>query len=216
VVSVRASLFIVLLLAATSSAAFELTLDRRAIEQAIGIGKSHIERDRVQLHAAYRLAVSRAPIDYIDVVTPFRRVVLAAEVSAQTGDRSFGQRQALELLAVAPGQVDFWIELTFHPLNVYVGVPEYEVVLVAGDGTAIRPRNLDRVPRFGPRIQGPPLPYPAPIGGLIQRRSEPMLGGTVIASFDGRLLDQAAAYDVVVSEEGKEIAKARVPLSAMR
>jgi hypothetical protein len=200
----------------TAVAALELTLDRRAIEQAIDIGKSQIDRDRARFHASHRLNVGRGSVDYIDVVTPFRRVVLAAQLSAQIGDRSFGQRQALELLAVSPGQVDFWIELTFHPLNVYVGVPDYAVRLIATDGTVIQPLGLDRVPRFGPRVDGGPLPYPAPSGAIIPRRSEPMLGGTAIASFDGRLLDPAAAYDVVVSEEGKEIARARVELSKLR
>jgi hypothetical protein len=175
-VSIRAPLSIFTLLAVASAAAFELTLDRRAIEQAIDIGKSHIERDRVQFHAAYRVAVNQGPVDYVDIVTPFRRVELAAELSAQTGDRSFGQRRALELLDVSPGQIDFWIELTFHPLNVYVGLPEYDVTLVASDRRVIRSRHLDRVPRFGPRVQGTPLPYPAPAGALFKGRSEPMLG----------------------------------------
>jgi hypothetical protein len=38
----------------------------------------------------------------------------------------------------------------------------------------------------------------------------------VIASFDGRLLDPAAVYELVVLEEKKEIARTGVALSKLR
>jgi hypothetical protein len=43
-----------------------------------------------------------------------------------------------------------------------------------------------------------------------------MLGGTVIASFDATRLDGRARYDVVVSERGKELARATVDLASLR
>jgi hypothetical protein len=214
-VIVRTALLLFLVAASTAAGAVELLLDRRGIEQAIFIGQSRVDQDHARFHAPYRLAVGRAPVDYVDVVTPFRRVVLAAERRMRLGDRSFGQRQALELMAAAPEQLDLLIELTFHPMNAYVGVPDYEVTLTPPGGQPVRPRALDRVPRFGPRVDGTPVPTPAQPGAPIPRGSEPMLGGTVIASFDGRPL-AATAYDVMVWEKGKEIARARLPLSAIR
>ena len=202
-----------LLLLSASAAAVELTLDRQLIDQALAIGQSRVERDHRRFHLPYRLPVNAPPVDYIDVVTPFRRIVLEAEQRTRAGDRSFGQRQALEMAVVAGGRIDMLIELTFHPLNAYVGVPGYEVELRSASGPPVRPRTHDRVPRFGPRVDGTSLPAP---GGIIPRGSEPMLGGTVIASFDARQLSPAADYDVVVLDNGKEIAKARLRLGGMR
>ena len=71
--------------------------------------------------------------------------------------------EALDLLAAAPDQIDFYVELTFHPLNTYIGVPAYDVRLLrsAAGAAAIDPRTLERFPRYGARVEGLPLPYPA-------------------------------------------------------
>jgi hypothetical protein len=43
-----------------------------------------------------------------------------------------------------------------------------------------------------------------------------VLGGTVIASFDGNALDPNGVYDVVVSEPGKEGVRTRLDLRTVR
>jgi hypothetical protein len=208
---------LVLLAAVASSTtliAIEFTLDRRGIEQAIYLGQgSEAERERAQ--RPYRLAINRPPLDYIDVVTPFRRLLLFTEQRRRIGDRSVGQRQAMELLNEAPGQIDLWVEFTFHPLNTYVGVPNYEVVLMTPTGTAIKPKALDRIPRFGPRTDTTPLPYPRQPGRLVVGAGQPMLSGTVAVSFDEMQLTNSV-YDVVVSEAGKELGRARLALPQLR
>jgi hypothetical protein len=198
----------------TTLFAVEFTLDRRGIEQAIYIGQgSDAERERAQ--RPYRLAVNRPPLDYIDVVTPFRRLVLFTEQRRRLGNRSLGQREAIELLNEAPRQIDLWVEFTFHPMNTFVGVPGYDVVLMTPDGMAIKPKALDRVPRFGPRTDTTPLPYPRQPGRLVLGSGQPMLSGTVAVSFDGTQLTNAV-YDVVVSEAGKELGRARLALPQLR
>ena len=202
------------LVGSTTAAAVELTLDRSGIDQAIAIGQSRLERDHTRFHAPYRLTVNRAPIDYIDIITPFRRIVMTAEQRTSVGDRLFGQRQALEMLGVMPQQVDVVMELTFHPMNAYVGVPDYQVVLRPPAGPAIRPRQTDRIPRFGPRVDGTPPPTS---GTLIPGSGQPMLGGTIVASFDGGQLAPTGSYDVVVLEKGKEeIARGAVMFGVLR
>ncbi len=60
-------------------------------------------------------------MDFVDVVTPFRRVVMAAESRARQGDHRFGQRDALELLPRSTaGTSTIRAEFTFHPLNTFV------------------------------------------------------------------------------------------------
>jgi hypothetical protein len=198
------------------TAAVDVPLDPRAVTEAIAIGQSRNDRDRTRFHAPYRLPVNRSPIDYVDVVTPFRRVVLMAQSRAQIGDRSFGQRQALAMLDEGPAQIDIRVELTFHPLNTYVSVPSYQVSLVAPRGTAIEPQTVDRLPRYGARVDGLPLPLPVPGGSPLPGGSEPMLGGTVVAAFDGRSVDPLGMYEVVIEEAGQELARVRLDLATLR
>ena len=214
---VGVTLVLVSLLAAGPSAV-QLEIDAPAIQEAIAIGQSRIDGERERFHAPYRLTVATAPVDDVEVITPFRRIVLDAEGEAEIGNRAYGQRNALEALAAAPDALEFDVELTFHPLNTYIGVPDYAVALVPPGGTTPRlePQTIDRIPRYGPRVAGMPLPHPKPGGLTLNKRSGPMLGGTVVARYNARLLDVNGRYDVVVSEDGKELARARVDLRALR
>ena len=195
----------------------QVALDRRALEEAIAIGQSSIESERTRFHAPYRVLVSRPPVDYLDIVTPFRRVVLVAEMRARLGDRRFGQAEALKVLDSGPMMIGVHVELTFHPLNTYVGVPEYHVTLVSLAGNVVAPSTIDRVARFGPRMEGNRLPYPfsgsppSPPG-----RSLPLLGATIVADFDAGRLDSNFVNDIVVSEAKKEIARVKMELGGLR
>ncbi len=197
--------------------AFLAALDSQSINQAIAIGQTSIERDRREFHQPYRVVVARPPVDYIDLITPFRRVVIAAESQARQGSRRFGQRSALAILDAAPMQITLRVELTFHPQNTFVGVPDYNVALVNGSAR-VAALSIAREARFVVRTDDalPPLSQP---GGLIRgpaATSLPMLGGALVAVFDGRALSQTGSYDVVVSELGQELARARFALDALR
>jgi hypothetical protein len=202
--------------------AFDTMLDPEEIQQAIAIGQSRLAQEHDRFHSAYRVMVAKAPVDYVDVVTPFRRIVLAAEARATSGDRGFGQRQAIELVAASGHQIDIYVELSFHPLNTFVGVPEYQVALVrAGDVRAGEPLPVDRIPRYGPRVSGGLLPVPA--GPVVPGGSQPMLGGTIIAHVDGGGLEATGVYEVVLGDvvgppprPGTELARARVDFASMR
>ncbi len=199
-------------------AGFERSLDPLLIDQARAIGQSRIDASRTRFHQPYRVVVTRPPIDYIDVVTPFRRIVQLAEERARTDSGRFGQRDALVAAGDRVNLLDVVVELTFHPFNVFIGVPEYDVALSAAvPSPLILPTQIGRIPRFGARVEGAPLPSStyvplgAPGGG-----SEPILGGTIVAGFDAGRLNANGVYDVVVSEKGKELARARVNLANLR
>jgi hypothetical protein len=200
--------------------AVDLRLDPAAITQAISLGQTSVVADLTRFHQPYRLVVSRPPLDYVEVVTPFRRIVLAAQARAQAGDRRWGQRQALELDAAAPGQIDLYAELTFHPLNSLVLVPLYRISVVLPTGAVLQPRNTNRMPRYGPRVDGGLVPYtPTPIpGGAVPGRSEPMLGATIVASFDAETLVAAcrSRCDLVIEEEGKSRVQTPLVLANLR
>jgi hypothetical protein len=206
--------FVLPLLMTTSVAAFDTSLDLRAIEEAIAAGQTRTDSVRQRFHDAYRLQVGRTPVDFIEVITPFRRVALAAEERARAGDRLFRQRDALDAAAQHGQTLHLAIELTFHPLNTYVGVPPYRVALARpGEATRVEPRDLQRIPRSQPRVSGASI-SPLPPGA--QAPGQPVVGGTVLAIFDSTRLDPRGVYEVVIEEGANALARVRLDLDALR
>ena len=195
-------------------AGMDATLDLRGINEAVTLGQSRSDRDRARFHTPYRLDVNRAPVDYIELVTPFRRIVLAAESRAKTGDRLFGQRHALEILAAAPPTVEVVVELTFHPQHTFVGVPDYAIGLVERASPSIRPRETARIPRHGLRVEGSPLPDANTVA--LPGKDQPMVGGAIVARFDAQIFSRSGTYEIVIEDAGKELARARVDFAKLR
>jgi hypothetical protein len=202
-----------LVLVSPSLDAIELVLDRRAIDEAVNIGQSRIESERTRFHAPYRVRVAQPPVDWIDVITPFHRVELAAEDNARRGRRLFAQREALEILSNSPRQIDLIIEMSFHPLNTFVAVPSYVVALEDTDGVRTEPKQLGRFPRFGPRFEVPRPVFP---DGRVAGTGQPVIGGTMVAAFDGSTLDPVGRYDLTLLEGDKELVRARLDFGRMR
>ena len=206
----------VLVLFGATSRAVQTDVDLRAIEEALTLGRTGIAVERTRFHDPYRIYIAKAPVDYIEIVTPFRRIVLAAQGRAAIGDRGYGQRQALDMLATTGDQLDVYVELTFHPQNNYIGVPRYDVLLLGARGTRIGSRSLDRVSRWTPRVEGLPPPVPTQGGILSSPQGQPLLGATVIAAFDVRALDPKGRYEVVVIEAGEERGRGMIDLGRLR
>ena len=204
-----------LLCLATTSEAFDVELGPSDLTEAATLGRTGIESQRAQYHRPYRLIIGQPPLDYVDIITPFRRIVLEAEARLRAGERLFGQREALATLGERPEQVDLRLELTFHPLNTFVGVPAYDVELVSvRDGGVMVPQNVERVPRFGPRVNGLPTTSSTQAVGVVPGQTQPLLGGTIIAMFDGRVLDRTGSYEVRIREGDKVLARGKVDFAA--
>jgi hypothetical protein len=199
-----------------SAGAVQLTLDRRAIEEAIYIGQSRIESERTRFHTPYRVRVARPPIDWIDVITPFHRVELAAEKNARSGGRQFGQRDAMDAVRDFPNQIDLLIEMTFHPLNTFAAVPGYQVEVILPGGSRVTPRSVERFPRFGPRPESPGPALPTPSSSAVFGGGQPVVGGTMVAALDGTTLEPNQRLDVVVMDGKIEMARTAVDLARMR
>jgi len=204
----------------TVTGAFEPNLNTRTISDAVALGLTRIEQDRNRFHRLYRIEVGTAPVDWVDIITPFRRVVLEAETQTQTGSRLFGQREAIEALKPNPEQVDIVVELTFHPLNRFTRIPAYEVVVATIPGataSTVVPDAIDYVPRFGPRIGASLLPYPYANSTTVSGGGQPILGGVIAARFTGQRLAANGRYDIVIRDEGQqELARARVDFGRLR
>lgn len=196
-------------------AAFDQALDAQGLAEAIQIGTTRVDDTRSRFHAPYRVEAMQPPVDYIDVVTPFRRVVLDAEGHTRAGAGLYGQREAIATLGDTPSRLDLVVDLTFHPLNNFIRVPDYTVTLVTAAGNAIAPTAIQRLPRFGPRLSGA-LSYPYASGGAGPQNGEAISGGMLVAQFDGRALDPRGVYTVLIREAGKDVAKASVNLGRLR
>ena len=106
--------------------------------------------------------------------------------------------------------------MTFHPLNNFIGVPDYAVTLRAmDDAPPLLPRQISRIPRYGPRLSAA-RPYPYSVGTPVPSGSQPLLGGTIVATFDGLALDALGTYWAVVNDSDKELARARVDFAKLR
>ncbi len=205
-------------LASTGLPAFVPVLDTRAIQDAIVIGHSSLESERRRFHQPYRVSSTSPPVDFVDVITPFRRIAMAAEARARQGDHGFGQRDALELLSREGTHVTVRAEFTFHPLNTFVRVPDYRVVLIGQGQVPVASSGSDRLARFGPRTNDdlPSAPTPGGFARLTPGRSQPMLGATLVATFERERIDPRGRYEVVVSEAGRELARAGMDMARLR
>ena len=196
--------------------AFDVTLSPRALQEAIDIGQSPIESVRGAHHQPYRIQVARPPVDYIEVITPFRRITLAAERQRRAGNRLFGQREALAALGTSPQLVTLMVELTFHPQNRYLGVPPYDVRLVARRAAieTVEIASLDRIPRFGPRMPGLPVAVEGSPSGI--GAGQPVLGGSLQVTLDGGRVDPRGVYDLLIVEDRAVVADATIDFGTLR
>jgi hypothetical protein len=211
----------VALLSAIGLGAVELDLDPREVLEAVALGQSSFENDRLQFHRPYHFDIRRPPLDAVDVVTPFRRVEIAAEIRALAGDRRFGQRDGLALLDRFPRQVSVHAEFTFHPQNTLVLVPSYAVRWLTASGARVEPALLDASPRYFPKTGTGALPTPPGAGMVppsLPGRSQPLLGATVVAFFDGAALlkPEDPAREVVIEEAGQQLARFPIELARLR
>jgi hypothetical protein len=122
----------------------------------------------------------------------------------------------MAMLAEAPAQIDVLVEMSFHPQNTFVGMPLYQAAFLAADGEVIPPRQIARYPRFGPRPESSTPALPAADAMPVLGDGQPILGGTIVAAFDGRLLNVAGRQDLVVLDGTNELTRVAIELGKMR
>lgn len=185
-----------------------------ALSEALAIGHDRSEGPRLRFHARYRVPVSVAPVDFVEVITPFRAVVLAAEARARAGQPALGLKEAQAVVAANGGLIRLQVEMTFHPMNTFVGVPPYQVSVRVG--SAETPVAAERVPRFGPRVEGAPLGAPPTPGGLRSPgTSAPLTGGTLLVSLPEGL-ERERRLELLVRDGARVVARIPLDLGAVR
>lgn len=117
------------------SAALTEVLTEGDIAHALNIANGS-EGTRARFHSAYIVVVDHPTIEHLDVITEFRRFVLAAEDQLKAGNWMMGRggfgpkgRTLREVLRPLEGQVSIRARLRFHPQNSYITLPAFDILL---------------------------------------------------------------------------------------
>jgi hypothetical protein len=200
-------------LAGLPAMAVQASLDLPAVNEALLFSRTATVTERAQSNRPYRVVVGKAPVDYIDVITPYRRILLTGSARRSAG-ATLAQREALDLLKESGDTLDVSVELTFNPLNTYIDVPGYAVTLVGVDGRRVTALETFRSARWTARVEGPPSAAPAstgprPTGGT-------MVGATIVGRFSLMSLNVTGNYEVETAVTGEPGVRAALPLAGMR
>ena len=142
-----------MLVPATLTAVTDVLSDRD-IAAALSIANGS-EATRALFHARYRIAVDDPVIEHLEIISEFRRFVLAAEDQLKAGNWMMARggfdpkgRTLKDLLRPLEGQLSIRVRLRFHPQNNYVALPAFDILL--GEPTLLA-LNAVRVPRTDAR-----------------------------------------------------------------
>ena len=130
-----------LLLGRTPTVAVTEVMTDTDIAQAFTIANGS-ESSRALFHASYRITVDDPLVEQLEVITEFRRFVIAAEEQLKAGNWMMARggfdhkgRTVKDLLRPLSGQVAIRATLRFHPQNSYVTPPAFDILL--GDPTLL-------------------------------------------------------------------------------
>ncbi len=183
-----------LLASAPSTHPFDSNIGSAAIDRAVAIGRSS-GAVRQRFHDQYVVRLGDPILEQLEIVTEFRRVVLATEDHVRLADAAWGARQAEEMLRSRRGTISLVLRVAFSPRNVYREMPRFALVLYARPEARppgrLEPLDLIETPRY---VSGQPAPPGTPI-----------LGGMVEAIFDARALDPRGVYLAGIALEGREL-----------
>ncbi len=167
------------LFAPAGAGAVVFPLEPADVERALAIARGPTS-GQARFRAQYVVEMDDATVERIEILTPFRRVELFGEDRLRIGDHMFRTRDAERAVAPWGDKITIRAQLRLNPMNVYVSVPEFD--LVVGDagqgGLRVPPLTMARTPIFG-------LP-----GGKRGHTSQPILGATVEAVFDAAAIGQ--------------------------
>ncbi|MGE5360353.1 MAG: hypothetical protein ACM3NQ_15160 [Bacteroidales bacterium] len=178
--------------------AFESRIDASRIDRAIALGRAGDAAARQRFHDAYVVRVGDPELTRVEVVTEFRRVVLAAEQRSGFGDATFSRRDAENLLRPFRNTVSIVVYLRFPPQNAYRAMPDFQVVV------------YDRPPASGRLLPRDTRAVPQYVSGQLAPPGSPLLGGSVEATFDARRLDPRGIYLIGVGQQGRELRRIEV------
>ena len=180
--------------------AIDLDVTPQDVERALAIARAQ-DRERDAFHAPYIKHVNIATVERVEVVSEFRRIVLAAQDRLLKGDRAFAHSVTRAHEANTPWKrrLSIVARLKFHPHNTYVAVPPADIVLRGAGADVI---GVLRDPILS-------LPSAQP-GDHVS-----ILGAVVETVFDAATVGQGTR-EFVVRLEGRELTRVTFDLGALQ
>ncbi|MEP6915555.1 MAG: hypothetical protein ABJC89_07905 [Acidobacteriota bacterium] len=179
----------------------QLDLARADIEAALKAARGS-EVQRAQFHAAYRVPVTDAFVETLEIITEYRRAVLLAEQRIAAGEWAFGlsSRWAEEALRPWKGKVSVRSRIRFHPQNVYPALPRIDITI--GTGADLQsPLRTGSNPMYAP--------------GIYAAGAAPLIGAEAEADFDAARAAQRV-LDVIVRIQGGSDVHRAVDFGSLR
>jgi len=110
-------------------------MTERDVAEALSIANGS-EATRAVFHAGYLVAIDDPLVERLEVITEFRRFVLAAEEQLKAGNWMMARggfdpkgRTLKDILKPFSGQVSLRAGLRFHPQNNYGALPPFDMLL---------------------------------------------------------------------------------------
>jgi hypothetical protein len=193
------------LLAPASTAAIDEVLTESDMAYALSIANGS-EASRAVFHAPYHIDISDPTIEAVEVITEFRRLVLAAERELEAGNWMIGRggfdpkgRTLKDILRPLVGQVSIRARLRFHPQNNYATAPAFDILL--GEPTLLA-------------IGATRTPHVTPASG--RPGSRDVINGATIEMFYNAPTVGDRILPVRIISESSELARVTVDFSSFR
>jgi hypothetical protein len=158
---------------------------------------SSSETLRAHFHGPYIVPMKDELVEQLEVITEYRRLVLAAEEQLQAGNWMLGRggfdqkgRTLKDLQQAFAGQVSIRARLRFHPHNSFVMLPPFDILL--GEPTLVARQSIR-------------TPHIIPASGDGKTRDF-IAGATIEMAFDAHEIGDRALPVRIVSA-GKEVAR---------
>ena len=191
-----------LLVAQPHIAAINVALTQDDVRRALGIAAGPLDV-RVRFHAPYIRSVDDPAIERLEVITEFRRLVLASEEQASLGNWMVARggydrkgRTLADMLQRWKGQVSIKIRFRFHPHNSYAAVPLIDTLV--GEPSYL-PLDVTRTPL---------------LAGVPKGQRAPLTGAVVETTFNApSFSDRAQTVRIVL--DGKELVRTTVDFTTL-
>ena len=161
---------------------------------------------RSLFHAPYVLTVNDPTIERLEIITEFRRFVLAAEDQLKAGNWMMARggydqkgRTLKDLLRPLEGQVSIRARLRFHPHNNYVTLPPFDILI--GEPTLLA-------------INAIRTPHVTPASG--ERGTRDVIDGATIEVFYNAPTIKNRTLPIRMFFEGKEVTRVSVDFSRIQ
>ena len=151
------------LVASAGASALDVAVGHQEIERALAIARAS-EAERARFHSRYVFPVNDVTVTQLEIVSEFRRFVIAGEDRLRRGDWMFtqGTRAAEQALASWRGLTTVVARLRFHPLNTYLAVPTFELTV------GVTPVAIRTTPQYAALFPGQKNTAAALIGALLE------------------------------------------------